>query len=1054
MTLTEACIRKPVFAWMLMAATVLFGVLAVSRIGISQYPDVDFPTINISATWEGAAPEAVEKDVVEFIEESVMQVEGVRSIMSSSRQGGANITVELDLERDVDLALQDVTTRVSQARRFLPRDIDEPVISKTNPEDQPIMWVGLSGPYSQQMVSDTARYRVKERLQTVPGVGEVMMGGYLERNVRIWLDVDRMDAQGIVVTDVIAALRREHVELPAGNLDAAGREVSVRVMGEALDLDTLEKIVVREVAGQPVYLSDVALIEDGFEDVRRRARVGGLPTQGMGVKKQRGANAVEVAKGVKQVMAEIQKTLPEGMELAVNFDATQFIEESVEEVEFELLLAVGLTALVCWMFLGSLSSTLNVILAIPMSLLGTVAVIWTLGYTLNTFTLLGLTLAVGIVVDDAIMVMENIHRHAEMGKDRERAAREGTSEITFAALAASAAVVAIFMPVVFMEGIIGKYFMQFGVTLCVAVAFSYVEAVTLAPARCAQILDVSRAHRSWIGRVVDNAFERMGRGYGWALGRALRRPVVVLALAVVTVALSMQAFSNLPREFVPSQDQGRLIVRMQTAVGSSLEETDAVFKPAEEFIDGRPEVARALSIIGGFGGGGANQVIMFVMMTPPDERMSQAAFSQLLRTQLNAIPGLRVVVQDPSQQGFTAQRGFPIEFSVRGPEWDKLVEVANQMKDDLVASGLAVDVDSNYQVGQPELRITPDRAKAADLGVSVEDIATTINAMVGGNRVGKYSTGGRRVDVRVRLLAAQRSSPEDISRLRVRSASGELLPLSMLVTQVERPTLQAITRMDRERAITIFANPAPGRSQEEALRYVEQLSSELPVGYRAVLGGASVAFKDSFDSLIFALILGVMVAYMVLASQFNSFRHPITVITILPLAAAGAAWALLAGDKTLNIFSMIGLLLLMGIVKKNSIILVDYATQMRNGGLDAREAMLRAGPTRLRPIMMTSIATMMAAVPSALALGPGGEVRAPMAMAVIGGLIVSTLLSLFVVPAFYVLMEVVPASVRRRLGRLGSDQAGAHGAHGGGAHGAHGGDTPAQPAEQPKPGSE
>jgi multidrug efflux pump len=1035
-TLTEACIRKPVFAWMLMAATVLFGLLAVSRIGISQYPDVDFPTININVSWEGAAPEAMEKDVVEFIEESVMQVEGVRSIMSSSRQGSANITVELDLERDVDLALQDVTTRVSQARQRLPRDIDEPVISKSNPEDQPIMWVGLSGPYSQQMVSDTARYRVKERLQTVPGVGEVMMGGYVERNVRIWLDADRMDAQGVTVTDVIAALRREHVELPAGRLDAGGREVSVRVMGEALDLDTLEKIVVREVTGQPVYLTDVALVEDGFEDVRRRARVSGMPTQGMGVKKQRGANAVEVAQGVKAVMAEIQKTLPEGMELAVNFDATRFIEESVEEVEFELLLAIGLTAVVCWMFLGSLSSTLNVILAIPMSLLGTVAVIWALGYTLNTFTLLGLTLAVGIVVDDAIMVMENIYRHAEMGKDRVRAAREGTSEITFAALAASVAVVAIFMPVVFMEGIIGKYFMQFGVTLCVAVAFSYVEAVTLAPARCAQILDTSRQHRSRVGLLVDRAFERLGRGYGWTLQRALRRPMVILALAAVAVGLSLQVFTTLPKEFVPSQDQGRLMIRMQTAVGSSLDETDAVFKPAEAIINGRPEVARALSIVGGFGGG-TNSVLVFVMLVPPEQRtLSQLELAQALRGQLNAIPGLRAMVQDPSQQGFTAQRGFPIEFSVRGSDWDTLVEAAGDMKEKLAASGLAVDVDSDYQVGQPELRITPDRAKASDLGVSVEDIATAINAQVGGNRVGKYSAGGRRIDVRVRLLASQRSSPEDISRLRVRSASGELLPLSMLVSQVERPTLQAITRLDRERAITIYANPAPGHSQEEALAYVEQLAQELPVGYRAVLGGASVAFKDSFNSLLFALILGVMVAYMVLASQFNSFRHPITVITILPLAGAGAAWALLLGDKTLNIFSMIGLLLLMGIVKKNSIILVDYATQMRNGGLDAREAMLRAGPTRLRPILMTSMATMMAAVPSALALGPGGEVRAPMAMAVIGGLIVSTLLSLFVVPTFYVVMETVPASVRRRMGRLGLKRE--RGEQGEREHGEHG----------------
>jgi multidrug efflux pump subunit AcrB len=440
MNITEICIRRPVLAWMLMAATVVFGLVAASRIGISQFPDVDFPTISISVTWEGASPEAIEHDVVEVLEEAVTQVEGITSITSTSRQNSAQITVELELSRPVDLALQDVEAKVAQAQQRLPRDINPPTISKTNPEDQPIMWIGLSGPFSQQELSDYARYQVKEKLQTVSGVGEITLGGYLERNVRIWVNAQKLDERGLAVSDVISALQKQHVELPAGYLNAQGREISVRVMGEALDLNALRNIVVRDVSGARVYLSEVALIEDGFEDVRRMSRIEGNPVQGMGIRKQRGSNAVAVAEATREKIEGIKKALPEGMMLDVVFDSTRFIEESVHEIEQELFFAIGLTALVCWIFLGSLSSTLNVVLAIPMSLLGTIAIIYFLGFTLNTFTLLGLSLAVGIVVDDAIMVLENIFRHAEMGKSRLKAAREGTAEITFAALAATLAV--------------------------------------------------------------------------------------------------------------------------------------------------------------------------------------------------------------------------------------------------------------------------------------------------------------------------------------------------------------------------------------------------------------------------------------------------------------------------------------------------------------------------------------------------------------------------------------------------------------------------------------
>jgi hydrophobe/amphiphile efflux-1 (HAE1) family protein len=1022
MSLTEACIKKPVFAWMLMAGTIVFGLVAAQRIGISQMPDVDYPVIGIGVNWEGASPEAVESDVIEPLEEAVMQVEGVKTISSSARQGGGGISVELDLSRNVDQAMQDVQSKVSQAQMRLPREVEPPVISKTNPEDQPIMWVAVSGPFAQQYISDFARYRLKEVLQTVPGVGEVMMGGSLERNIRIWVDAERLDARGLTVADVTNALRREHVELPAGRIETEGREVNVRVMGEALDLETLRRIVVREGDGNPVYLTDVALVEDGFEDVRRMARVNGEPAQGLGIKKQRGANAVAVAQGVRAKMDELQKEMPEGLRLGINFDSTHFIEESVREIEFELLLACLLTALVCWAFLGSLSSTLNVVLAIPMSLLGTVAVIYFLGFTLNTFTLLGLALAVGIVVDDAIMVLENIFRHSEEGKDRVRAAREGTQEITFAALAATLAVVAIFLPVIFMKGIVGKFFLQFGVTLCVAVLLSYVEAITLAPARCAQLLKTGREGRGKVGLAIDRGFTKLERLYETVLARALKRPWWVLGGAVVLLALSVLAFRSLAGEFVPAQDQSRLMIRLQTAVGSNLEETDKLVRKAETFINGRPEVARTLVVSGGFGGAGVNGGMMFVTLVPPDERMPQSEFQQVLRKELNAYPGLRAVVMDLSQSGFSASRGFPVEFSVRGSDWERLIEASTEMRDKLQASGKVVDVDTDYQLGMPELRITPDRQRAADVGVSIEAVATTLNALVGGVRVGKYSTGGRRIDVRMRLLKDQRSRPEDLSVLKVRTNSGMLVPLSSLVTQEERPALQAITRKDRERAISIFANVAPGSSQEEALATVEKLAKELPGGARVVLGGSSVAFRESMGSLLFALFLGILVAYMVLASQFNSFLHPVTVLTILPLSVAGAAFALAATGMTLNIFSMIGLLLLMGIVKKNSIILVDYALQQREQGLDAEQAMLRAGPVRLRPILMTSVATMMAAVPAALALGAGSETRAPMSIAVLGGLSVSTVLSLLVVPAFYVVADRMKTRLGRKFGRGSDDQ--------------------------------
>jgi len=1012
LNITEICLRRPVFAWMIMCGTILFGILAISRIGVSQFPDVDNPTVSVNVSWPGASPEDVETSVVNQLEDAMSQVTGVLSLTGQARTGSGRVTATFDLSRNIDLALQDTQAKIAQIQRSLPQSALAPIVSKSNPDDQPIMTVGISGPFSRQLLADVARYQVQDMLQTVPGVGQIQTMGYLDRNIRIWVDAGKLVATGTTVTDVTAALQKQHVSMPGGQLDTGGLAFDVRVVGEVPDLPTMRNIVVR--GGQtPVHLQDVALVEDGFVDVTSYARSNGEPVQGLGILKQPGSNAVAVAKAVRAALDKVQKTLPPGMKLEVIFDTTGFISESVNEIGLELGLAVLLTALVCWVFLGSISSTMNVLFAIPMSLLGTIAILYFSGFTLNTFTLLGLSLAVGLVVDDAVMVMENIFRHAEMGKDRVRAAGEGTKEITFAALAATIAVIAIFMPVAFMSGVIGKFFLQFGVTLSVAVAISYVEAITLAPARCAQMLRASHEARGVVGRLADRGFDSLSRAYAWALARSLRAPWLVLVAAFTVLALAGYVATFIKQEFVPSQDQSRLSVRLSAVVGASLDETDKLVRRAEEYLIKQPEV---VDVMANVNAGGGN---FFVTLVPPSERKStQAELAAVWRKEMGTEPGLRVSVQDLSQQGFAGSRGWPVQFSVRGSDWDTLVALSKRLKELTAASGLVTDIESDYALGAPELVIAPDRARASDVGVTVQDIATTVSSLVGGVVVGQYSSGGRRMDIRLRLTRLQRGRPEDLRLLRIRTATGTQVPLSSVVTTKEQPELQEINHADRERAITITGNVAPGHAQSEALAFVQGFSTQLPPGYRAVLGGQSSQFGDAMSSLLFALLVGMLIAYMVLASQFNSFLHPVTVLTILPLSVAGAVFALFFAGKTLNVFSMIGLLLLMGIVKKNSIILVDYAIEVREGEkLDARQAMQRAGPIRLRPILMTAVATLMAAVPSALGLGPGAETRGPMADAVIGGLVLSTALSLFVVPAFYVVADDAKRRLARRADR-------------------------------------
>lgn len=1006
MSIPSLAIERPVFAWMLMLALLIFGGISYRELGISQMPDVDFPVLSVNVAWEGAAPSVIESEIVDRLEDKIVSIEGLRDISATIRQGQATITIEFELHRDIDAALQEVQSAISRVR--LPVDVEPPTIAKNNPDDQPILWVGVSGPGTLHELISFVELSVKDQFQIIPGVGEVFLGGYTERNLRIWVDAKKLRKYELTILDVRDAIERGHIETAAGRLENAKQELNLRVMGEGETPADVGDILITSRGGRPIFettirIKDIAEVEDGLADIRRTSRVDKELGVGIGIRKQRGSNAVEVGDRVKAKIDEVRKTLPTGYKIGTTFDSTVFVRESVEETEFTLLLSALATAVVCWLFLGSLRPTFNILLSIPTSIVGSFAVIYFMGFTLNFFTILGLALAIGIVVDDAIMVLENIYRHRAMGKSRVAAARDGAEEITFAAIAASVAVIAIFLPVAFMKGIIGKFFFQFGVTISAAVALSLLEAITLTPMRCAQFLE-SSSEQGFFARLLNRLFEKIALGYRKLLWLCLRLRWLVLIGAGLVFYSSLSFYSTLRKEFIPPQDQSVFTMRLQTPIGSSLQFTTAAVDRVESYLRERPEVTRVYSTVGGFGGGDVNTANMFVSLVPPKQRsLSQTEIMNDLRRGLRSIPDVKVFLQDLSTRGFTAQRGFPIEFNLRGAEWSVLDEKAKEIIERLSASGLAVDLDTDYRLGQPEVRVWPLRAEAAKRGISVESISSTVAVAIGGARQGKFTKDGRRYDVRIALRLEERTSVDDIRSLEVRNIHGELVPISEVIKTETVPTLQTIARKSRQRSISVFANVAPGRSQAEALEAAQKIGQEiLPPGYRLYLGGGAQTFIESFQSLYFVLWLGIAVAYMVLASQFNSFIHPITVLLALPFSVTGAFYALHLSNQSINLYSMIGIILLMGIVKKNSILLVEFINHKRtHEHLAVEEAILEASPIRLRPILMTSFATLAAAVPPALAIGPGAESRIPMSITIIGGVLVSTVFSLFVVPCAY-----------------------------------------------------
>ena len=1004
MFLSDKSIERPVLTTVAMGALLLAGWLGYQNLPVRELPDVEYPIVNVQTVFPGASAGVVETEVTEVLEEELNTIEGIKTLSSISAEGASIITAEFQLARDVDFALQDVRASVSRVRGQLPDDVEDPVVQKVDPDASPIIWVPVQNPAADiTEMNDVADNVVRERLQTLEGVGRVILGGERRFAVRIDLDPQQMAAQGLTVEDVRAALETRNIELPSGRVESLSREFTVRTLGEIESPEAFNELIVGWRGDTPVRIEDIGRAYAGVQNERALARFNGETTVGVGVVKQSGANTVEVAERVLERVDELRDEVPPGYELSIAVNSASFIERSLHEVQETLLIAFVLVVVVILLFLQSGTATIIPAAAIPVSIVGTFAALQLLGFSINTLTLLALVLAIGIVVDDAIVVVENIHRHMEEGKGPRAAARDGTSEIAFAVIAISLTLVIVFLPIAFMQGIVGRLFRQFGLAVAVSVLISAFVALSLSPMLSSRFLRLGHAHNA--------VFDAMERGMEWltdryrdTLGWVLERRGLLTAVAVGTLAVALVVMNQMGKEFVPPEDRGQFLVSVEAPVGSTLEYTDSYLERIEGILDETEGVDRYFSAIGlGIGGPGSVSSAFAFVRLEEGERRDQFAIMNEVRGKVGRLAGVDVFLIAPSalQQG----AGRPVQFVLQAPDLDSLVVYADSM----VARARQVPgfqgVDTNVDLNKPQLSVTIDRDRAASLGVSPADVGTTLQVLMGGIDITEYERGNQRYEVVVQARDSSRVTPDDVSSLFVRGRGGELVQLSSVVDVREGVAPNQINHFNRRRSITVSAG-LQDLALGDGLERMRSLADEvLPANFTTTVTGQSQDFQESFSSLIFALIMAVVAVYLVLAGQFESFVHPFTVMLALPLALVGAVLGLGALGMTLNIYSMIGIIMLMGLVTKNSILLVDFANQARRKGMDRDEAVVRAGVVRLRPIIMTSLSIVIGVMPIALALGAGAESRRPLGVAVVAGMISSTALTLVVVPVFYTMLD-------------------------------------------------
>jgi multidrug efflux pump len=1022
MSLYALSIRRPVLATVFSLVIVLFGVLGYTSLGVREYPAVDPPIISVSTSYRGANADVIDAQITEPLEEQINGIDGIRTLTSQSSDGSSNITVEFDLGTDLERAANDVRDRVSRAVGNLPPDADPPRVAKADADGDPIVFLNIASDQRSLLeLSDIAENLFKERLQTISGVARVDIWGEKRWAMRLWLDPARLAAYQLTPLDVQQALNAQNVELPTGQIEGESVALTVRTMGRLQTVEEFENLIVKRTGDQLVRLGDVGRAELGAENERTILKRDGTPMVGVVLRPLPGANYISIVDAFYERLEPIKADMPADLRLGIGFDQTTQIRASIDEVQQTIFLALSLVILVIFLFLRDWRTTVVPIVVIPIALIGAFAVMWLFGFSINILTLLALVLAIGLVVDDAIVVLENIYAKIEEGDDPVPAGIRGTKEIFFAVIATTLALVSVLLPIVFLDGLVGRLFREFGLVLMGAVVISSFVALTLTPMLATKLLK-KRAVQPWLYRKTEPFFQRLTEGYRSSLAAFVSKRWGVPVAMAASVLLVVVIYQSLPSELAPLEDRSRVRLFATAPEGATFDYMDA-------YVDGMiatvgeevPESEALVTVTSpGFGGRSTNSAFGFITLSPPAEReRTQAEIADALGGAMGGLTGARTFVSQQPTISVGRGGGLPVQYVLQAPSFAALEATLPDFVDRAQQRAEFAFVDVNLKFTKPELRVDIDRARAEKVGVSVRDVAQTLQLALAESRLGYFVRNGQQYQVISQVERANRDETVDLTGLYVRSASGEPIPLDGLVTVREESAPPQLYRYNRFVSAAVSAALAPGVTLEEGLDAMDAVAADvLPESFSTTLSGESRDFRESSGSVLFVFLLAILLIYLVLAAQFESFRDPFTILLTVPLALTGALLFLWYFDQSLNIFSQIGIVMLIGLVTKNAILIVEFANQRRAAGRSIREAALDAAAARFRPILMTTSSTILGTLPIALALGAGAQSRMPMGIAIIGGLAVGTALSLYVIPAVYpwITRKELPAVIEAEYG--------------------------------------
>jgi multidrug efflux pump len=1005
MVLSDLSVHRPVLATVMSLMIVLLGIMAFDRISVREYPNIDTPIVSVRTVYTGASAEIIESQITQPLEDSLAGIEGIKTLKSVSREQVSQITVEFVGERNVDDAANDVRDRVARVRAQMPDAADDPVVAKIEADAQAIVWLALSSDrHTALEITDYADRYMLPRLQVLPGVANVMIGGERRYAMRVWLDRERLAAYRLTPQDVEAALANQNVEVPSGRIESTQREFTVLTVTDLRTPDEFNKIIIKDVKGYPVRLSDVGYAEVGAQDERNALRANSRPGVGLGVVKQSTANTLGVAQAVREELPKIN--LPEGMNLKVVFDTSVFVEKSIEAVYHTMIEAFVLVVLVIFFFLRSVRATLIPFVTIPVSLIGAFIFLQALGFSINILTLLGLVLAIGLVVDDAIVMLENIHRHIEEGLSPFKAALLGSREIAFAVIAMTITLAAVFVPLTFMTGNTGRLFTEFALTVSAAVMVSGFVALTLTPMMCAKLLKGHETH-GWLYSFTERGFIGLNNVYKAILRFTLKVRFLVILVFALTAAGAGYLFPLIKSELSPLEDRGAIIGIIVAPEGATLEYTDTYAKQIEKFYADIPEAANYFMVVapGLERPNPVNTALSFISLKPWDERKrSQQEIAASLMPKLFGLPGVLAFPINPPSLG-QSFRNPAVQFVIQANSYAELQKMSDAMLAKIRAYKGMSNADTDLRLNKPQLLVNIDRDKASAVGVEIEAIGRTLESLLGGRQVTRFKREGKQYDVIVKLKDQDRSKPTDLTSIFVRSRTGQLVQLSNLVTVTEGVAPKELNRFNRLRSAMISANVSPGFTLGEALNFMDQTAKEvLDSSAKTALDGQSREFKESGSTLYVTFVLALLFIYLVLAAQFESFISPFVIMLTVPLAMTGALLALFLTAGTLNVYSQIGLVMLVGLITKHGILIVEFANQLQERGMQLKEAVVESATLRLRPILMTTSAMVLGALPLAYSVGAGAESRRAIGWVIVGGLLLGTFLTLFVIPTAYTLL--------------------------------------------------